>query len=94
MIEYFLFERNLLLAYGRFVYYEKIIFLVPSIQTGKQLIDQNSRSMEEWLPDSPIKDIVFKYIPRSLLQKTITKSNTKDKKSGWNFGIQVKLWNS
>lgn len=69
MIEYFLFERNLLLAYGRFVYYEKIIFLVPSIQTGKQLIDQNSRSMEEWLPDSPIKDIVFKIYTKIVITK-------------------------
>ena len=61
MIEDYLFERNLLLAYGRFVYYEKILFLVPSIQTGKQLIDQNSRPMAEWLPDSPIKEFTECY---------------------------------
>lgn len=69
MIEDYLFERNLLLAYGRFVYYEKILFLVPSIQTGKQLIDQNSRPMTEWLPDSPIKDVVFKIYAKIIITK-------------------------
>ena len=44
------------------VYWKKNIFLLPSGQSGKCLIDEISRLMNEWIHKLPLKDIAFKAI--------------------------------
>ena len=77
----YLFERNLSLAYEKIVYWKKNLFLLPSGQEGKSFIDEISRLMNEWIHESPLKDIAFKAImvmPGLLLQKPSRKSKSKD----------------
>ena len=77
----YLFERNLSLAYEKIVYWKKNLFLLPSGQAGKSFIDEMSRLMNEWIRESPLKDIAFKAImvmPGLLLQKPSRKSKSKD----------------
>ena len=76
----YLFVINLSLAYGKIVYWEKNIFLLPYGQTGKSSIDGISRLMKEWIHDSSLKDIAFKaimVITGLFLQKSSQKSKSK-----------------
>ena len=56
------FEENLSLVYEKIVYWKKNIFLLPPGHTGKQCIEETTKLMNEWLHDSPSKDIAFKAI--------------------------------
>ena len=58
----YLFERDLSLAYKKIVYWQKNPLLLPSRQVGKSFIDEISKLMNEWIHESPLKDIVFKAI--------------------------------
>ena len=69
----YLFERNLSLACEKIVYWKKNLFLLPSGQAGKSFIDEMYRLMNEWIHESPLKDIGFKAImvmPGLLLKKS------------------------
>ena len=77
----YLFERNLSLAYEKIVYWKKNLFLLPSGDAGKSFIDEMSLLMNEWIRESPLKEIPFKAImvmPGLLLQKPSRKSKSKD----------------
>ena len=58
----YLFERKLSLGYEKVVHWKKNLFLLPSGQAGKSFIDGISRLMDEWIHESPLKDIAFKAI--------------------------------
>ena len=91
----YLFERNLSLAYEKIVYWKKNLFLLPSGQAGKSFIDEMSRLMNEWIRESPLKDIAFKAImvmPGLLLQKPSRKSKSKDHLTS--LENRMKLWHA
>ena len=76
-----IFEKNVSIVYEEVVYWKKNMFLLPSGRAGKRYVDETTRLMNEWLHDSPMKDIVFKAImimPNLLLQKPSKKSKSKD----------------
>ena len=57
------------------------MFLLSSGRAGKRYVDETTRLMNEWLHDSPMKDIAFKsimIIPNLLLQIPSTKTKSKD----------------
>ena len=56
------FEANVSTVYEQLVYWKKNLFLLPSGKAGKQYIDETTKLMNEWLPESPVKDIAFKAI--------------------------------
>ena len=71
------FEKNLSLVYEKIVYWKKNLFMLPSGHVGKQFIGETTQLTNEWLHDSPLKDIAFKVIiimPSLLLQKPSKKS--------------------
>ena len=75
------FEENLSLVYEKIVYWKKNLFLLPSGRTGKQFIEETTKLINEWLHDSPLKDIAFKAImtmPSLLIQKPSKKSKSRD----------------
>ena len=91
----YLFERNLSLAYEKIVYWKKNLFLLPSGQAGKSFIDEMSRLINEWIRESPLKDIAFKAImvmPGLLLQKPSRKSKSKDHLTS--LENRMKLWHA
>ena len=75
------FEANVSTVYEQIVYWKKNLFLLPSGKAGKQYIDETTKLMNEWLQESPLKDIAFKAImimPNLLLQKPSKNSKAKD----------------
>ena len=71
-------EIYLSLTKKQYVYCKKNLFLLPSGQERKSFIDEISKPMNEWIHESPLKDIAFKevMVMRSLLlQKPSRKSN-------------------
>ena len=75
------FEANLSTIYEQIVYWRKNLFLLPSRKAGKQYIDETTKLMNEWLIESPLKDIAFKatlIMPNLLLQKLSKNSKAKD----------------
>lgn len=75
------FETNVSAVYEQIVHWKKNLFLLPSGKAGKQYIDETTRLMNEWLQESPMKDIAFKAImimPNLLLQKPSKNSKAKD----------------
>ena len=56
------FEANVSTVYEQVVYSKKSLFLSPSGKAGKQHIDETTKLMNEWLQESPLKDIAFKVI--------------------------------
>ena len=75
------FEANISTVYKQVVYWKKNLFLLPSGKAGKQYIDETTKLMNEWLQESPLKDIAFKAImimPNLLLQKPSKNSKAKD----------------
>ena len=56
------FETNVSTVYEQIVYLKKNLFLLPSGKAGKQYIDETTKLMNEWLQESPLKDIAFKAI--------------------------------
>ena len=91
----FLFERKLSLAYEKIVHWNKNLFLLPSGQAGKSFTDEMSQLMNEWIHESPLKDIVFKaimVIPGLLLQKPSRKSKSKDHLKS--LENRMKLWHA
>ena len=56
------FEANVSIVYEQIVYWKKNLFLLPLGKAGKQYIDETSKLMNEWLQESPLKDIAFKAI--------------------------------
>ena len=75
------FEANVSTMYEQIVYGKRNLFLLPSGKAGKQYIDETTKLMNEWLQESPLKDIAFKAImimPNLLLQKPSKNSKAKD----------------
>ena len=75
------FEANVSTVYEQIVYWIKNVFLLPSGKAGKQYIDETTKLMNEWLQESPLKDIAFKTImimPNLLLQKPSKNSKAED----------------
>ena len=75
------FEANVSTMYEQIVYGKRNLFLLPSGKAGKQYIDETTKLMNEWLQESPLKDIAFKDImimPNLLLQKPSKSSKAKD----------------
>ena len=75
------FEANVSTVYEQVVYWKKNLFLLPSGKAGKQYIDETTKLMNEWMQESPLKDIAFKAImimPILLLQKPSKNSKAKD----------------
>ena len=71
------FEKNVQHAYDVIVYWRKNLFLLPTGKFGKSYIDENTRLMNAWVEDSPLKNIAFKAImimPSLLLQKPFKNS--------------------
>ena len=67
--------------YEQIVYGKRNLFLLPSGKAGKQYIYETTKLMNEWLQESPLKDIAFKAImimPNLLLQKPSKNSKAKD----------------
>ena len=56
------FEANVSTVYEQIVYWKKNLFLLPLGKAGKQYIDETTKLMNEWLQESPLKDIAFKTI--------------------------------
>ena len=56
------FEAHVSTVYKQVVYWKKNLFLLQSGKAGKQYIDETTKLMNEWLPESPVKDIAFKAI--------------------------------
>ena len=56
------FEANVSIVYEQIVYWKKNLFLLPLGKAGKQYIDETTKLMNEWLQESPLKDIAFKTI--------------------------------
>ena len=54
------FEANVSTVYEQIVYWKKNLFLLTSRKAGKQYIDETTKLMNEWLQESPLKDIAFK----------------------------------
>ena len=78
------FENNVHRAYDVIVYWRKNLFLLPTGKFGKAYIDENTRLMNAWVEDSPLKNIAFKAImimPCLLLQKPFKNSKSKDHKA-------------
>ena len=77
------------------VYWKKNLFLLPTGQAGKSLIDEIFRLTNEWIHESSLKDIAFKTIivmAGLLLQKLSRKSKSKD-----HFKLlenRMKLWHA
>ena len=77
------------------MYWKKNLFLLPTGQAGKSLIDEIFRLMNEWIHESSLKDIAFKTIivmAGLLLQKPSRKSKSKD-----HFKLlenRMKLWHA
>ena len=91
----YLLERNQSVAYEKIVYCKKNIFLWPSGQAGKSFVDEMSWLMNEWIRESPLKDIAFKAImvmPGLLLQKPSRKSKWKDHLTS--LENRIKLWHA
>ena len=68
-------------VYDKVVFWRKNLFLLPTGSAGKKYIEETTRLMNEWLQDSPMKDICFKAImlmPNLLLQKPSRNSKSKD----------------
>ena len=75
------FEANVSTMYEQIVYGKRNLFLLPSGKAGKQYIYETTKLMNEWLQESPLKDIAFKAIkimPNLLLQKPSKSSKAKD----------------
>ena len=53
------FEKKLSQVNETVVFWRKNLFLLPSGKVGRKFIGEVSRSMSEWLCDSPLKDIAF-----------------------------------
>ena len=90
-----IFEKNVSIVYEKVVYWKKNMFLLPSGRAGKQYVDETTRLMNEWLHDSPMKDIAFKAImimPNLLLQKPSKKSKSKDHLKA--LERRIELWTS
>ena len=78
---YHVFEASVSTVYEQVVYWKKNLFLLPSGKAGKQYIDETTKLINEWLQESPLKDIALKSImimPNLLLQKSSQKSKAKD----------------
>ena len=76
----YIFETNVSTVYEQVIYQKKNLFLLPSGKGGKQYIDETTKLMNEWLQESPLKDIAFKVImvmPNLLLQKPSKNSKAK-----------------
>ena len=77
----YVFEANVSTVHEQVVYWKKNLFLLPSGKEGKQYIDETTKLMNEWLQESPLKDIAFKttmIMPNLLLQKPLKNSKAKD----------------
>ena len=75
------FEANVSTVYEQIVYWKKNLFLLPSGKAGKQYIDETTKLMNEWVQESPLKDIAFKAImimPNIPLKKPSKNSKAKD----------------
>ena len=75
------FEENLSLAFEKVVHWKNNLFLLPSRCAGKQVIEEKTKLMNEWLHDSPLKDIALKatmIMPSLLLQKPPQKSKSRE----------------
>ena len=69
--------------------------MLPSGKAGRKFIGEVSRLMNEWLRDSPMKDIAFKAIivmPRLLLKKPSHNSKPKDNLRA--LERRLELWES
>ena len=67
--------------YNKIVFWPKNLFLLPSGACGKRYIKEITRLLNEWVSDSPLKDISFKAIvimPNLLLQKPSKTSKSKE----------------
>ena len=90
-----IFEKNVSIVYEKVVHWKKNMFLLPSGQAGKRYVDETTRLMNEWLHDSPMKDVAFKAImimPNLLLQKPSKKSKSKDHLKA--LERRITLWTS
>ena len=77
--KYYDFEKHLSTDYKKIVFWKKNLFLLPPGKAGRRFLKEVSRLMNDWLQDSPLKDIAFKAImPKLLLQKPSQKSKSKD----------------
>ena len=95
------FEANVSTVYEQIVYWKKNLFLLPSGKAGKQYIDETTKLMNEWVQESPLKDIAFKAImimPNLLLQKPSKNSKAKDhlkalerRLESWTWGDLLEL---
>ena len=75
------FEANVSTVYEQIVYWKKNLFLLPLGRHRKQYIDETPKLMNEWLQESPLKDIAFKAVmimPNLLLQKPSNNSKAID----------------
>ena len=75
------FEENLSLVFENVAYWKNNLFLLPSGRAGKQFIEEKIKLMNEWLHDSPLKDIALKatmIMPSLLLQKPPQKSKSRE----------------
>ena len=92
------FEKNLNDVYEKIVFWRKIICLLPTGKAGKSFIDETSRLLNEWITDSPLKNIAFKAImvmPCLLLQNSLQKQskNSKSKNHTTALERRMSLWN-
>ena len=50
-------KTNVSVVYEQIVYWKKNLFLLLSGKAGKQVLDETTKLINEWLQDSPLKDI-------------------------------------
>jgi len=77
----FSFEENFKKIYESIVFWRRNLFLLPTGNAGKWYIDETVRLINEWLSNSPLKNIAFKAImimPSLLLQKPSKESKSRD----------------
>ena len=89
----YLFERNLSLAYEKIVYWKKIFFI--TIWARREEFHRLNFQTDEWIHESPLKDIAFKAIvvmPGLLLKKSSRKSKSEDHFKS--LGNRMKLWHT
>ena len=60
--KYYDFEKHLSTDYEKIVFWKKNLFLLPPGKAGRRFLKEVSRLMNDWLQDSPLKDIAFKAI--------------------------------
>ena len=89
------FEKHLHSIYEQIVYWRKNVFLLPTGKLVQSYIEETTRLMNEWVRDSPFKNVAFKAImvmPSLLLQKPSKVSKCKDHVAA--LERRLKLWHS